>query len=290
MMIHPARGPGVCERARWRICLKPCVVIRPTRAPFDSSTAFVATVVPCRMLRISPTPTPASSQMRCTPASTPSDGSARGRRRLHAVLRRPALVVHEVEVGERPADVHPKPVRHLRSPLFSRPPAQTCRPDRPDPRAARPSAALEPLRDADQRVEVDPRLDPLAVQQVDEVLRGDVPGRARRERAAADPSERRVQLTVAPASTAADRVRIPRVARVVQVCADRYPESRRRRTRARGPELGTPTPIVSASTIASGPASANVPAISTTRRGSTRPSNGQPKDVPIVTVAIRPSS
>ena len=46
MMIQPASGPGVCERARWRICLKPTVVNRPTRAPFDSSTAFVATVVP----------------------------------------------------------------------------------------------------------------------------------------------------------------------------------------------------------------------------------------------------
>ena len=76
MMIQPASGPGVCERARWRICLKPCVVISPTRAPFDSSTAFVATVVPWRMLRRSPTSIPASSQMRRTPAMTPSEGSA----------------------------------------------------------------------------------------------------------------------------------------------------------------------------------------------------------------------
>ena len=75
MMIQPASGPGVCERARWRICLKPCVVIRPTRAPFDSSTAFVATVVPWRMLRNSPTPMPASPQMRLTPVSTPCEGS-----------------------------------------------------------------------------------------------------------------------------------------------------------------------------------------------------------------------
>jgi hypothetical protein len=47
MMIQPASGPGVCERARWRICLKPFVVISPTRAPFASRSAFVATVVPC---------------------------------------------------------------------------------------------------------------------------------------------------------------------------------------------------------------------------------------------------
>ena len=76
MMIQPASGPGVCERARWRICWKPFVVIRPTRAPLDSSTAFVATVVPCRMLRISATSIDASSQMRRTPFKTPSEGSA----------------------------------------------------------------------------------------------------------------------------------------------------------------------------------------------------------------------
>ena len=46
MMIHPASGPGVWERARWRIWPKPVVVMSPTRAPLDSSTAFVATVVP----------------------------------------------------------------------------------------------------------------------------------------------------------------------------------------------------------------------------------------------------
>jgi hypothetical protein len=49
--------------------------MRPTRAPFDSSTAFVATVVPWRMLRSSPTPIPDSSQIRRTPTRTPSDGS-----------------------------------------------------------------------------------------------------------------------------------------------------------------------------------------------------------------------
>jgi hypothetical protein len=76
MMIQPASGPGVCERARCRICLNPAVVIRPTRAPLLSSTAFVATVVPCTMLRNSAGEIPASLQMRLTPASTPSEGSA----------------------------------------------------------------------------------------------------------------------------------------------------------------------------------------------------------------------
>src|SRR3712207_9133244 len=53
--------------------------------------------------------------------------------------------------------------------------------------------ALEPLRDADQRLEVDARLDALALEQVDEVLRGDVPRRARRERAAAEAADGRVE-------------------------------------------------------------------------------------------------
>ena len=75
MMIQPASGPGVCERARCRICAKPFVVRSPTRAPFDSSTAFVATVVPWRMLRMSPTSAPASPAIRLTPVSTPCEGS-----------------------------------------------------------------------------------------------------------------------------------------------------------------------------------------------------------------------
>ena len=76
MMIQPANGPGVCDRARCRIWAKPLVVKSPTRAPFDSSTAFVATVVPWRMLRISPISVPASPAIRLTPVRTPSDGSA----------------------------------------------------------------------------------------------------------------------------------------------------------------------------------------------------------------------
>src|SRR6195952_3989040 len=76
MMIQPASGPGVCERARCRICLKPVVVISPTRAPLLSSTAFVATVVPCTMFCSSDGSIPASAQMRLRPVSTPSEGSA----------------------------------------------------------------------------------------------------------------------------------------------------------------------------------------------------------------------
>src|SRR5207237_5597776 len=75
LSIRPASATGGCYRSRWRIFLKRVVVIRPTRAPFDSSTALVATVVPCRMLRSSDTWIPASSQIRATPLMTPSDGS-----------------------------------------------------------------------------------------------------------------------------------------------------------------------------------------------------------------------
>ena len=75
MMIQPASGPGVCERARCRICPKPWVVISPTRAPLDSSTALVATVVPWTTLARSAGAIPAASQILATPESTPCDGS-----------------------------------------------------------------------------------------------------------------------------------------------------------------------------------------------------------------------
>src|SRR4051794_8869122 len=76
MMIQPASGPGVWDRARWRIWPNPRVVMSPTRAPLDSRTALVATVVPWTRLPIASGPMPASAQMRRTPASTPCDGSA----------------------------------------------------------------------------------------------------------------------------------------------------------------------------------------------------------------------
>src|SRR3954467_7132602 len=75
MMIQPASGPGVCERARCRICPKPWVVISPTRAPLDSSTALVATVVPWTTLARSAGAIPAAPQIRATPVNTPREGS-----------------------------------------------------------------------------------------------------------------------------------------------------------------------------------------------------------------------
>src|SRR3954465_11611015 len=53
--------------------------------------------------------------------------------------------------------------------------------------------AGDPERCVDERIEVDAGLDALALEQVDEVLGGDVPGRARSEGAAAEPADRGVQ-------------------------------------------------------------------------------------------------
>src|SRR5262245_49674641 len=88
-----------------------------------------------------------------------------------------------------------------------------------------PELLLEPRGHADERIEVDPRLDPLAVQEVDEVLRGDVPGGARRERAAADAADRRVEHRGARLE-GDERVRIARAAGVVEVDADGHTELR----------------------------------------------------------------
>src|SRR5580765_2789856 len=224
MMIQPASGPGVCDRARWRICLKPVVVIRPTRAPFDSRTAFVATVVPCRMLRSSDTWIPASSQIRDTPLRTPSDGSLG----VDGVFTRNCALPLSSLTRKRSVKVPPTstPSLYAIRLSFSLGGDRRERAGTVDLTFELPTEhALEPLGDADQRAEVDARLDPLAVQHVDEVLRCDVAGRARRERTAADASHRRVEQ---------DRARLDRgvrvceagVARVVQVDADREPQSR----------------------------------------------------------------
>ena len=48
---------------------------------------------------------------------------------------------------------------------------------------------LEPDRDTDQRIEIDSGLDPLAVEEVDQILGGDVARRPGSERAASDSTE-----------------------------------------------------------------------------------------------------
>src|SRR5579859_1732730 len=224
MMIQPASGPGVCERARCRICLKPRVVISPTRAPFDSSTAFVATVVPCRMLRSSDTWIPAWSQMRAMPLSTPSDGSAG----VEGVFTRYCALPLSSLTRKRSVNVPPTSTPSLYAILlllFS-----VLRGHRRE--GAGPvdltfelpaENALEPFGDADQPAEVDARLDPLAVQQVDEVLRRDVAGRPRGERAAADSAHGRVEQARARLDRSVG-VREAGIARVVQVHANGRPE------------------------------------------------------------------
>ena len=154
-----------------------------------------------------------------------------------------------------------------------------------------PEQPLEPLRDADQRLEVDAGLDPFPGEQVDEILgamlpvafgangqppipptRGVEDGRAR--------LERRV------------RVREAGVAGVVQMDADRDSE-----LDAVADELrtwrGTPTPTVSAKTISSAPPAGEPAGEIEHVPGSTAPSNGQPNAAPIVDgranpVGVRP--
>ena len=138
----------------------------------------------------------------------------------------------------------------------------------------------------DQRVEVDAGLDALAVEQVEHVLGGDVAGRARRERAAAEAADRRVEDR---------RARLDRrpgagdagVARVVEVAADRDAEDRDALERAARTGRGVATPIVSARTTSPAPAATSRSARSATTPGSTSPSNGQPNETLIVAVEGR---
>ena len=53
--------------------------------------------------------------------------------------------------------------------------------------------------------------------------------------------------------------------------------------------VGTPAPMVSASAISTGPASAQRRAMSITRSGATSPSNGQPKAADTVMPALTPA-
>ena len=103
---------------------------------------------------------------------------------------------------------------------YGKPPARCTSPGR-----SRPSTPGEPLGHADQRVEVDAGDDALALEQVDEVLGRDVARGARRERAAAQAADRRVEQLHADVEPG-DGVRVARVARVVQVQPDRHAAGR----------------------------------------------------------------
>ena len=183
-----------------------------------------------------------------------------GRRRsLHAELRASVRVADEEEVGERPADVHPEPVRHAAPSLSS---AGDRRERRRHGRPAlelAPEDALEPPGDLDQRVEVDSRLD----RPRRGAGRRGPRCRCSRSRAARTGSRRcRRRRRRAPWR----RPRPPRTRSRCRCCAccagGRRPG---RRARAAPPTRsrtcrGTPTPIVSAKTISSAPASASRPA------------------------------
>src|SRR5439155_4206246 len=75
---------------------------------------------------------------------------------------------------------------------------------------------LEPLWHLDERVEIDPGLDAFPLEQEDEILGGDVPGRARRVGAAAQAADRSVEHGGAGFERS-KRVRVAGVARVVPV-------------------------------------------------------------------------
>ena len=109
--IHPEMGPGVHERAISRTYRKPFVTRRPTRAPFPSSTVFVAIVVPCRTARTAPG-RPGRVYRLEDPAH---DAVGRLARRRHlGQHRRAAVEGHEQDVGERSADVDADEMGHAR--------------------------------------------------------------------------------------------------------------------------------------------------------------------------------
>src|SRR6185312_12773939 len=88
-----------------------------------------------------------------------------------------------------------------------------------------PYNPLQPAGRLEQRIEVDARLDAVALELPDEVLGGDVAGRARRVRAAAEAADRRVEHL----SAAVERrpgAGVAGGARVVQVRPDGPAEDR----------------------------------------------------------------
>ncbi len=164
-----------------------------------------------------------------------------GRRRVQHGL---APIVPRECVGDR------WPAAHERtSSTWRRNTATWCRCQRRSARCTRPGSARPRTPDSHSATPITPsRSTPvsiaLALEQVEQVLGGDVAGRARRERAAAEAADRRVEQRRARLQPGVG-VRVAGVARVVQVQADRD-------VAVDGPQQpldlpGTPTPIVSAS-------------------------------------------
>ena len=76
MIIQPASGPGVWERARCSNCSKFSVTSSPTFAPFSSSMMLVDTVVPWSTDRTSRGRTSASARSAAVPVMSPTDWSS----------------------------------------------------------------------------------------------------------------------------------------------------------------------------------------------------------------------
>ena len=126
------------------------------------------------------------------------------------------------------------------------------------------------------------------MEQVDEVLGGDVPGRPRRERAAADPADRRVEHGRARLERG-EAFAIAGVARVVQVHADRRAELAPAPTSVLDLPRDGDADRVGEDDLVRARGGQPLRERRATRPGSTAPSNGQPNATPIVTVARTPS-
>ena len=123
---------------------------------------------------------------------------------------------------------------------------------------------------------------PSPVEQVDEILGRDVPGGTGSEGTAAEAANRRIENGRSGLHRR-ERVRVARVARVVEVPADRRRRAPPPARRACRTCAGTATPIVSAEEKRVGLGEAISAAISKTRLSSTGPSNGHPKATLTVT-------
>ena len=232
---------------------------------------------------------PASSQIRRTPLSTPSRRVGRRRRRLHAVLT--AAVPFPSPTRKRSVNVPPTSTPSLyaipspssagdrRERAGAVDLSGSCRPSCPSSHSATAISASRSM----------PVSIALAVEHVDEILGADVAGRARRERAAADAADRRVEHGRA-ASSAAYAFAKP-VLRVLCRCTptgvpsfarlgDELPDLARHADADR----------VREDDLVRAGAGDELPASSSTWPGSTAPSNGQPNATPIVTVARMPSA
>ena len=132
---------------------------------------------------------------------------------------------------------------------------------------------LRPARAADQRLQVDAGLDAHLVQHRDEVLGGDVAGRAARHRAAAELAERALERVDAGLERG-EHVREPLAAGVVEVGGqlDARQALARVLEERRAPGAGSPCRSCRRRRSPRSPASASRVAIPNTRSSGTSPS------------------